>query len=99
MGLLSGLIGSAGPLGAAIFLSLRLNPVAYVASGATAARVIYGMKMVVYPIYLEVDRRFWWLGVTLSVGMVLGTCLSPEKFRDYVAFVLVSISLYMLLWG
>ena len=36
-GLLSGLVGSAGPIGAAVFLSLGLPPLVYVASDATAS--------------------------------------------------------------
>lgn len=107
VGLLSGLVGSAGPLGAAIFLTLRLNPVAYVASEATTALVIHAVKMVVYQRYLEVEGRFWLLACTLSLGMVLGTWLarhtierlSPVLFRRYVVFLLLVISLYMIVWG
>ena len=47
VGLLSGLVGSAGPLGAAIFLSLGLPPVAYVASEAVTAFVMHGVKIIV----------------------------------------------------
>ncbi len=44
VGFLSGLVGSAGPLGAAVFLSLGLPPVAYIASEATTALVSMGMQ-------------------------------------------------------
>lgn len=47
VGLLSGLVGSAGPLGAAIFLSLGLPPVAYIASEAMTALAMHSVKTVV----------------------------------------------------
>jgi len=58
VGFLSGLVGSAGPLGAAIFLSLGLPPVAYIASEATTALVMHGVKTLVYQQYIAFDQEF-----------------------------------------
>ena len=44
VGFLSGLAGSAGPLGAAVFLSLELPPVAYIASEDVTALVMHAVK-------------------------------------------------------
>lgn len=106
-GLLSGLVGSAGPLGAAIFLSLGLPPVAYVASEAVTALAMHAMKMAVYQQHIALDQSFWLLAGLPGVAMVLGTWLARrvieriprETFQRYVAGLLVVIALYMLLRG
>jgi len=54
VGSLSGLVGSAGPLGAAIFLSLGLPPVAYIASEATTARKYSRPRFVVLHLIREI---------------------------------------------
>lgn len=106
-GFLSGLVGSAGPLGATIFLSLGLPPVAYVASEAVTALAMHGMKMVVYQQYIALDQAFWQLAGLLGIAMILGTWLARrvieliprETFQRYVAGLLAAIALYMLLHG
>jgi len=61
VGFLSGLVGSAGPLGAAVFLSLGLPPAAYIASEATTALAIHAVKTMVYQHYI---RSWSWLLVS-----------------------------------
>lgn len=107
VGFLSGLVGSAGPLGAAIFLSLGLPPVAYIASEATTALAIHGVKTVVYQHYIVLDRAFWLLAVLMGIAMVLGTWSAKrviermplEIFQRFVALLLVAIAGYMVLHG
>jgi len=106
-GFLSGLVGSAGPLGAAIFLSLRLNPVAYIASEATTALAIHGAKMLVYQRFVALDARFWGTAAIAAAGMVLGTWAAkrvllrmPAKiFHKYVRILLLVLAAYMVLFG
>jgi uncharacterized membrane protein YfcA len=107
VGFLSGLVGSAGPLGAAIFLSLGLPPVAYIASEATTALAMHGIKAVVYQHYITLDREFWFLAVLMGAAMILGTWsakrvieqMPREKFQMFVAILLVAIAGYMLAHG
>ncbi len=107
VGFLSGLVGSAGPLGAAIFLSLGLPPVAYIASEAVTALTIHGVKTVVYQHYIALDREFGFLAVLMGSAMILGTWsakqvierMSREKFQRYVALLLVVIAAYMVIHG
>jgi uncharacterized membrane protein YfcA len=107
VGFLSGLVGSAGPIGAAIFLSLGLTPVAYVASEAATALTMHGIKTIVYHQYIDFDREFWLLAMMLGVAMILGTWsakrfihrMPQEKFRRYVSFLLFVIASYMLIHG
>ncbi len=107
VGFLSGLVGSAGPLGAAIFLSLGLTPVAYVSSEAITALTMHGIKTVVYRHYIAFDSEFWLLAMMLGVAMILGTWSArrviksvPQKqFQRYVSFLLFVIASYMLIHG
>jgi len=107
VGFLSGLVGSAGPLGAAIFLSLKLHPVAYIASEATTALVMHGVKTLIYQRSLHLDARFWELAFVLGLAMIAGTWIgkrfiermTPERFQRFVLGLLVTIALYMVIAG
>ncbi len=107
VGFLSGLVGSAGPLGAAIFLSLGLPPVAYVASEAATALVMHAVKTAVYQHYIVLDREFWGLAALMGVAMVLGTWsanrvierMPRATFQRFVAILLATIAGYMMIHG
>lgn len=107
VGFLSGLVGSAGPLGAAVFLALDLPPIAYVASEAVTAIVMHGVKLVVYQHELTPGPSFWPLAILLGAAMLLGTWtakrviarLAPERFRQLVTGLLIVIALQMLITG
>jgi len=107
VGFLSGLVGSAGPLGAAIFLALGLPPVAYLASEATTALAMHGVKTLVYGHYITLERGFWWLAAGMGLAMVLGTWLAKrcierlpqETFRHWVTLLLLAMAVYLLLHG
>lgn len=107
VGLVSGLVGSAGPLGAAIFLTLNLPPVAYVASEAVTAIGIHGVKAVVYGTALNLGPSFWGLALLLGTAMVLGTWASkrliqklpPVWFKRFVSLLLVVVAAQMIVVG
>jgi len=107
VGFLSGLAGSAGPLGAAVFLSLELPPVAYIASEAFTALAIHATKTVIYQRRLGLDREAWLLASAIGAALVLGTWISkrtiqrlpPRQFQRFVTALLVIIALYMLMIG
>jgi len=107
VGLLSGLVGSAGPLGAAIFLALDLPPVAYIATEAVTAIGMHAVKTVVYGSELRLDVSFWSLAIGLGIAMVLGTWASKRAiermpviwFRRSVGALLVVIAVQMIISG
>ena len=107
VGFLSGLVGSAGPIVAVIFLTLGLPPVAYVASEATTALVMHGVKLIIYQQFISLDQQFWLLAILLGIAMILGTWtakrfiekITPENFQKYISILLIAIGLYMLLHG
>lgn len=101
------MVGSAGPLSAAIFLSLGLPPVAYIASEATTALVMHGLKTLVYQQYVTLDREFWFRAALMGIAMILGTWsfkriierMPKETFQRFVAVLLLVIAVYMVVHG
>lgn len=106
-GLISGLIGSAGPIGAALFLSLGLPPVSYISSEATTAVAMHVTKIIIYQKYLVIGLKGLEIGLFIGIAMILGTWIGKkiiekipkEQFIKFVAILLVVIGLQMLIWG
>lgn len=104
---LSGLCGSGGPIGAAVFLSLDLPPVAYIASEAATATAMHILKIAVYSKLAAADRQALLIGLAMGGCMVLGTYaarhfirnMEKGRFRRYVAVLLCAVGIYMLLTG
>jgi len=106
-GFLSGLVGSAGTVGSAVFLSLGLPPVAYVASDATASLLIHVVKTATYQRHFALPPHLWSLALLLGLAMVLGTWaskriiegLAPDRFRQFVSILLGVIAVQMMIFG
>ena len=104
---LSGLCGSGGPIGAAVFLSLDLPPVAYIASEAATAAAMHLLKIAVYSKLAALDGRSLLTGLAMGGCMILGTYtarhfirnMEKGRFRRYVAVLLCAVGIYMLLTG
>lgn len=73
VGLLSALAGSAGPLGAAVFLGLRLPATAYVATEAASAALMHLTKSLAYGRYAALTLADLHRGLVLGGAMVLGS--------------------------
>lgn len=107
VGLLSGLVGSAGPIGAALFLSLNLSPISYVASEAVTAVAMHVTKTLVYQKYLGIGLEALEIGLFIGVAMIMGTWagkkfiekLPKERFIKFVTLLLVGIGLELIFWG
>lgn len=107
VGLLSGLVGSAGPLGAALFLSLNLPPISYISSEAVTAVTMHIVKTIVYQKYLDIGLEALELGLFIGVAMVAGTWagkkviekLAKETFVKEVTILLLIIGLELVLYG
>lgn len=107
VGLLSGLVGSAGPLGAAVFLTLNLPPAAYIASEAVTAIGMHATKTIIYGSELRLSASFWPLAGALGIAMILGTWVSKSLvervpttwFRRFVTVLLVIAAVQMIWQG
>lgn len=103
-GLLSGLAGSAGPIGAAVFLSFGLPPVAYIASEAATATAMHITKILVYGKLVNLPPNTINLGLLMGLAMIFGTYaanrfiknMKKEVFQKYVAVLLCVVGTYML---
>ncbi|QCX34278.1 sulfite exporter TauE/SafE family protein [Caloramator sp. E03] len=106
-GLISGLVGSAGPIGAALFLSLNLSPVSYIASEAVTAVAMHISKTVIYQRYLGIGLYALGIGLFMGIAMITGTWagkkviekMPKEKFVKFVGILLTLIGLQMMIWG
>ena len=104
---LSGLAGSGGPIGAAVFLSLGLPPVAYIASEAATAVAMHALKTVVYSKLASLTIETLLLGLAMGAAMVAGTFaanrfirrMEKGRFQTFVAVLLCVVGLYMLIFG
>lgn len=81
-GLLSGLAGSAGPIGAAVFLSFGLPPVAYIASEAATATVMHITKILVYGKLVNLPPDTINLGLLMGLAMIFGTYVANRFIRN-----------------
>lgn len=72
-GFLSGIAGSAGPMGAAFFLGLNMPPLAYVASDAFASLVMHLTKIIVYSKYSLITAKGFFVGSFAGIAMILGS--------------------------
>jgi uncharacterized membrane protein YfcA len=73
VGLISAIAGSAGPLGAAVFLGLKLEPGAYVASEAVTAVLMHLTKSFAYGRYATLSLGDFLRGLLLGGSLVLGS--------------------------
>ena len=104
---LSGLCGSGGPIGAAVFLSLGLPPVAYIASEAATATAMHILKTVIYSKLTSMSAATLLTGIAMGIAMLGGTFaanrlikkLDRNKFQTYVAVLLCIVGIYMVMMG
>ena len=103
----SGLAGSGGPIGAAVFLSLDLPPVAYIASEAATATAMHILKTIVYSKMSSLEWMSVAIGLLMGISMIGGTFVAnrfikkkdKKKFQKYVACLLCVVGAYMLIVG
>lgn len=106
-GFISGLTGSAGPLGAAFFLGLDLPSLSYVSSEAVTALSMHITKTIIYQKYALIGTKELGYGVLLGISMVLGSWsgkkiiekLSKEKFILLVEILLVISALQLIFFS
>ena len=104
VGFLSATAGSAGPLGAAVFLGLKLPPRSYVATEAVTAVLIHLTKGATYGRNGVMTRTDLALGLVLGTALMLGSWTGrtliariPERrFAVFVEVLLVLSALSMI---
>lgn len=100
IGYLSGLIGTAGPLGAAVFMSMNLSPLGYISTDAFCSLMMHTAKALVYRNSLSCDLQgFLVLALLMSATTILGTFIGtriakriPKQAFQYSVMSLVVVS-------
>lgn len=77
-GLINGLLSISGPLSSAVFLTLDLSPVSYIASEAFAATVMHLVKITVYGELNLVTLPIIYNGLSIAAAMVVGNLLAMK---------------------
>ena len=103
-GLVNGLLGISGPLSSAVFLTLELAPVSYIASEATTAAVMHIVKAIVYGKLNLMSDSIFLSGCGIGCAMILGTFIAMRFIRNVnkklyqkvVAGIMIAVSLWLI---
>lgn len=103
-GLLNGLLGISGPLSSAVFLTLDILPVSYIASEATAAAVMHIVKAVVYNKMSMMSGSIFLNGLMIGCAMMTGNFIAMrsiknvnrKRYQKIVAGVMIVVSLWLI---
>ena len=104
-GIINGLLCLSGPVSSAVFMTLGLSPVAYIASEAAAAVVMHIIQMFMYGEFGLVGRQVITEGLYLGIAMVAGNYIAMKRvrsikrrlYRRIVAAVMVICSIWLFL--
>lgn len=102
-GLINGLLGVSGPLSSAVFLTLGLSPVAYIASEATAAASMHFIKCIMYGSLNLINYEILLNGLCIGSAMVVGNYLAiktiknikKKLYQKIVAIFMISVSIWL----
>jgi uncharacterized membrane protein YfcA len=81
-GLINGLLGISGPLSSAVFLTLGLTPVAYIASEAAAATAMHIIKMIMYGKLDLMSGSIFANGLFIGIAMMAGNFVAMKTIRN-----------------
>lgn len=103
-GLVNGLLGISGPLSSAVFLTLELAPVSYIASEATTAAVMHIVKAIVYGKLNLMSDSIFLSGCGIGCAMMLGNFIAMRFIRNVnkklyqkvVAGIMIAVSLWLI---
>ena len=103
-GLVNGLLGVSGPLSSAVFLTLDLPPLSYIASEATTATIMHIVKTIVYGKMNLVSEEIVLSGLMIGCAMMLGNfvamrCIKnadKKRYQKVVALIMIIASLWLI---
>lgn len=102
-GFVNGMLGLSGPLSSAVFLTLDLTPVAYIATEATSATIMHIIKILVYNKLNLVNTEILLNGALIAVTMIVGNMVAMRTIRRFhtktyqriVAICMIALSVYL----
>ena len=104
-GVINGLLCLSGPVSSAVFLTLGLSPVAYIASEAAAATVMHIVQLAAYGGFNLLSARIMTEGAYMGLAMVAGNWIAMKYiktikrkiYRRIVALVMTACSIWLFL--
>jgi len=102
-GFVNGMLGISGPLSSAVFLTLGLTPVAYIASEAAAAATMHIIKAIVYNRFALIDLHILIQGLSIGSAMMAGNWIAMKfirnvdrkKYSRVVCFCMIALSVFL----
>lgn len=102
-GFVNGFLGVSGPLSSAVFLTLELSPVAYIASEATAAAAMHIIKIIVYGKLDLMNTEIFLNGLYIGAAMILGNFvamktikkINKKLYQKIVVCVMIGVSVWL----
>ena len=102
-GIINGLLCLSGPVSSAVFLTLGLAPVAYIATEAASATLMHVVQMIMYGEFdllnIHVLRDGIYIGVAMSAGNFIAMKnirkIKRKSFRKIVAAVMIAASAWL----
>ena len=102
---MNGLLGISGPLSSAVFLSIELAPVSYIASEATAAAAMHIVKALVYGKLNLMHVNIFLNGIGIGCAMMIGNFIAMRCIRNVnkklyqkiVAGIMIAVSLWLII--
>lgn len=102
---INGLLSLSGPVSSAVFLTLGLSPVAYIATEATAATAMHIVQLITYGEFGLVPRHVIFEGLYIGGAMMLGNWIAMKRirtikrrrYRRTVAIVMIICSIWLFL--
>ncbi len=102
-GFVNGMLGIGGPLSSAVFFSLELSPVSYIASEATASAAMHIVKTVMYGRLNLMSGEIFLNGFLIGCAMVAGNFIAiklikhinRKPYRYIVASVMIIASVWL----
>ncbi|MDD2204136.1 MAG: sulfite exporter TauE/SafE family protein [Bacteroidales bacterium] len=104
-GVINGLLGISGPLSSAVFMTLELTPVAYIATEATAAAAMHIVKIIVYNKLALMNLNVFLNGFYIGLAMIAGNFLAnrfirvadKKKYKKVIAIFMIAVSLWLVI--
>lgn len=102
-GLLNGMLGISGPLSSAVFLTLDLSPMSYIASEATAAAAMHIVKAVTYGKFDLMNGNIFLNGLFIGCAMMAGNIIAmrlikhvnKRPYKIAVGCMMIAVSLWL----
>ncbi|MCI1647006.1 MAG: sulfite exporter TauE/SafE family protein [Bacteroides sp.] len=104
-GLINGMLGISGPLSSAVFLTLELSPIAYIASEAAAASMMHIIKIIIYHKLDYVNLHLLLNGLYIGFAMILGNFIAmhfikkinKKRYQKVVAGIMILVSIWLII--